>query len=178
MGIREYFRQRKVERIELTEIEVQWLGIKGKWVADRVQQQAAWELYVELVTRVATQQLGPNQGLLREALTSIYSLFPETRRILKQYGPKVALPMECGALSLAEIALIVLNRHLRPLLAEWHPRLEAHEATRGEKVAPASHERAWPDHQALREEIDRLRNVLSSYAGLLARACGVEPLRT
>ena len=176
MKLGEYFRQRKTESVTLSEVEVEWLGVKGKWVADRAQQQAAWELYVELVTRVATQQLGPGQGLLREALSSLHSLFPETRRILKQYGPRVALATESGALSLAQISLLVLNRHLRPLLSEWHPRLQAHEALRRPKIAPADHERAWSDHESLRSEIERVRKVLVSYAGLLSRACGVEPL--
>jgi hypothetical protein len=63
---------------------------KGKWKADREQQNAAWEMYVELVTRIAIQPLSEDRGLLREALTSLYSLFPKTRRILKQHRPRGA----------------------------------------------------------------------------------------
>ena len=45
---------------------------------------AAWELYVEMLTRVATQRLPSESGDEETALESIYSLFPTTREILRQ----------------------------------------------------------------------------------------------
>jgi hypothetical protein len=47
--------------------------------ADPTERRAAWSLYVELVTRIAVQPLETNQGLLLEALNSLYSLFDTTR---------------------------------------------------------------------------------------------------
>jgi hypothetical protein len=41
---------------------------------------SAWELYVEPATRIATVPLGPNEGL-REALSSLHSMFLVTREI-------------------------------------------------------------------------------------------------
>jgi len=61
----------------------------AEWEADPTERRAAWSLYVELVTRVAVQPLETDQGLLREALTSLYSLFGTTREILKDAGPDV-----------------------------------------------------------------------------------------
>jgi len=119
-------------------------------------------MYVELVTRITTQGLRASEGLLREALSSLYSLFPETRRILRQQGPRVVLPAKANALPFAQIALLVLNRHLRPFLAEWHPRLQSHEATHLPATPPAEHERAWPESATVRAELERLRAVLSS----------------
>jgi hypothetical protein len=48
--------------------------------------------YIELVTRIAVVPLGPGGGLLRDALSNLYSLFPTTRDILRRYGPGVADP--------------------------------------------------------------------------------------
>jgi hypothetical protein len=57
--------------------------ISGTWEPDEVERRAAWELYVELVTRVAVVQLGPAEGLLREALSSLREVFGITREILR-----------------------------------------------------------------------------------------------
>jgi hypothetical protein len=80
-------RRREVQ-VQLT---IPFVGeISGSWEPDDAEQQAAWELYVELVTRIAVVPLHPGQGLLREALDSLYSLFPTTRDILRRHGPRVA----------------------------------------------------------------------------------------
>jgi hypothetical protein len=50
-----------------------WIGeIGGEWEPDESEVKAAWELYVELVTRISVVELKPGQGLLREALGSLY----------------------------------------------------------------------------------------------------------
>lgn len=59
----------------------------AEWQADNTERRAAWSLYVELVTRIAVQSLEIDEGLLREALNSLYSLFGTTRQVLKEAGP-------------------------------------------------------------------------------------------
>src|SRR5579883_3481187 len=56
------------------------------WRPDEAEKQAAWEIHVELVTRVPMTILEDDRGLLHEALTSFYSLFQTTRIILRQLG--------------------------------------------------------------------------------------------
>ncbi len=74
-------------------LEIPYIGgIEGTWEPDKEEQRAAWEMYVELITRISTVELGPEEGLLREALTSLYSLFATTRTILREHGPSVAQP--------------------------------------------------------------------------------------
>jgi hypothetical protein len=51
---------------------------------DEIQQMAAWELYVELATRIAVRPFGADEGLMREALSSLYSIFGTTRDVLRQ----------------------------------------------------------------------------------------------
>ena len=47
------------------------------WKVDTTQKKAAWSLYVELATRIAVQPLEVDQGLVREAMNSLYSVSPE-----------------------------------------------------------------------------------------------------
>ena len=162
-------------RAKLVKVEVSLPFVKGTWVADRDQQQAAWEMYVELVTRITTQELGPSDGFLREALASLHSLFAETRRILKEHGPGVA-SSQADTRSFAEIAVVILNRHVRPVLAEWHPKLEAHESKCPPGMSKAEHEKTWEGDKPLRKELDELRKVLTTYGELLAQACEVDSL--
>ena len=49
-------------------------------------QDAAWELYVEMLTRIVTQPLPAESGDELAALDSVYSLFPTTREILRTRG--------------------------------------------------------------------------------------------
>ena len=152
-------------------------GVEGTWQPDEREREAAWEMYVELVTRIAVVELRPGEGLVREALTSLYSLFETTRAILRKYGPVVAKPKGEGDLSFGSLAVIILNGVLRPLLARWHPLLQEHEARRPEGVSARAHERAWEHERELREELGRVREALVDYANVLAEVAGVEPLR-
>jgi hypothetical protein len=178
MGIGDWWKRRKAESITLESVEIQWLGLKGKWIADRAQQEASWEMYVELITRISLQPLKSDEGLLREGLSSLYSLFEETRRILKEHGPEVARPLGGGTLSLGQIAVEVLNQRLRPLLAKWHPLLQAYETERPQNVSPLDHENAWPHAHELRTEFEKLRHHIVDYADLLAQASGIKPIHS
>ena len=77
--------------------------------ADRT---AAWELYIELLTRITTQRLLPADGDEETALKSLYAMFSETREILRRNGS------DCG--EFAKLAIPVLNQYIRPVTAKWH----------------------------------------------------------
>jgi hypothetical protein len=142
----------------------------AKWKADPTEQNAAWSLYVELVTRIAVQSLSSDQGLLREALNSLYTLFGTTREVLKSSGPKVGASRH----SVGGIAIAVLNNGLRPFMSQWHPVLEEWEAQRPDKVSKKVHEQNWTEAPRMRQELDELRNDLEQYAIALAKIAGVE----
>lgn len=80
----------------------------AEWEADTTERKAAWSLYVELVTRIAVQSLEVDQGLVREALNSLYSLFGTTREVLKAAGPDVGASKN----SVGGIAIAVLNKEI------------------------------------------------------------------
>ena len=136
-----------------------------------VERRAAWKLYVELNTRITTQPLGPHDGFLREALTSLHPVFAITREILKDAGPGVAQ----GSESIGYYAMEVLNQILRPVLAKWHPVLAHWENQRDVSVSPVEHERAWKRQGELRKVLDKIRKTLIGYCDALAILAGVSP---
>lgn len=137
------------------------------------QQAAAWEIYVELVTRIAVVELGDQQGTLREALASLHSLFGTIRTILRRYGPAVARAANAEASEVSILAMAILNDVLRPLLADWHPQLLAHESRCPAGLSAAEHEREWARNLEMREALAGSRARLGDYARLLAAAAAV-----
>ena len=77
-----------------------------EWNPSEPDKVAAWELYIELLTRITTQPLGIDDGDEKTALESVYSLFPTTRSIIKQNG------RDC--IEFTKLAVVVLNRKIRP----------------------------------------------------------------
>jgi hypothetical protein len=150
--------------------------ISGTWVPADAERSAAWELYLELITRVSVEELDREEGFLREALSSLYTFFGTTREILRRYGPEIAPPLAPGHVSFGVLAVTDLNRVLRPLLASWHPRLTAYESTRPADVDPVAYERAWEHADALRSEIAAVRQTLVSLARTLQKVAGVSDL--
>ena len=137
---------------------------------DEAQQRAAWALYVELSTRIAVQPLGEGEGILREALTSLYNVFNITRQILRDAGPDIAK----GSKSLGAIAIDVLNKGLRPFLVKWHPLLKDYEEKKPKDLTTVDHERAWEHASALRQELEQVRQQMVIYVDALAKIAGIE----
>ncbi|HHP7246026.1 MAG TPA: hypothetical protein ACFE0H_15200 [Elainellaceae cyanobacterium] len=142
----------------------------ASWEADPTERNAAWELYIELVTRVAVQSLSADAGTVREAMNSLYSLFGSTREILRKAGPAVGASHD----SVGGIAIAVLNNGLRPFLSKWHPLLQEWEAKKTPDLSPQAHEKAWDQEPVLRSELETLRGNLEQYANALADIAGVK----
>ena len=151
-------------------------GVEGTWEPDENEQKAAWEMYVELITRISVAELKPGEGLLREALSSLYTLFDTTRMILRKYGPSVAQPKGKAKLSFGYLAVAILNAVLRPVLAKWHPLLLDYESTKESSVSPLKHERQWDKNEELRGVLNDVRGVLIEYANLLAQVIDIPSL--
>lgn len=162
----------KFDAVQLTEVSISlpWGIGAAKWQPDTTERAAAWELYVELVTRVAVQPLDADAGLVREALNSLYSLFGSTREVLRTAGPNVGASKE----SVGGIAIAVLNHGLRPFLSKWHPILQEWEAQKPQGVSAVAHEKGWELEPALRQELSALRNGLEAYAHALAKIAGID----
>ena len=70
-----------------------------------VDKAAAWELYIELFTRIANQPFPQDYGDEKAALDSVYALFPITRDVIKNNGPKCT--------KFTQFAVVVLNQRIR-----------------------------------------------------------------
>ena len=111
---------------------------------------AAWEMYVELITRVVTQRLDPEDGDEKSALDSIYSLFGSTRTILKGKGRQ--------SVAFTKIAVVVF------FTAKWH------------KIGLAGGFKDPETCRIFRAELEALQDDLRKYAALLADLAEVEDI--
>ena len=117
---------------------------------------AAWELYVEMLTRIVTQPLPLEAGDEKTALDSIYSLFATTRVILRQRGR--------STIQFSKVAIPVLNQVVRPFTARWHK----------ESLGGAFNDET--KRMEFREELEALQEELRNYNRLLASIADVEDL--
>lgn len=127
-------------------------------------QQVSWQLFVESVTRMSTQGLSEDEGLVREALTSLYSLFRTTRDILRETRPTT----RGNGVTVEYLAVNLLNRELRPFLSTWHPRLREFE-----NEHPELPESQWPQAAECRAELRRVQANTRDYVLGFARLAGV-----
>ncbi len=147
--------------------------IAGVFEPNAAEKQACWEVCFELVNRVPIIPLRDNEGLLREALTSLRDVFAAVRESAKSGGPSVALHRR-GQLSFAFLASILLNQALRPVTSYWHPELLKYEAAKPADQNAVDHERSWDRYAELSEDLASLRSVLVDFARAFAEACGAE----
>ena len=138
--------------------------LETKWSPDPRMREAAWALWVELSTRIATQPVDLDEGMLREALESLHQLFDATRNVLRTCGPNAGATEG----SVGAVALRVLNGAVRPFLSRWHPKLLAWEEGRPKGKSAREHEREWKEEAKCRGELEKLRQGLVTYAETLA----------
>ena len=141
-------------RLEKVRLGPAWANVEISF--DQSDQDAAWELYVEMLLRVVTQPLPSEGGDESTALDSIYVLFPVTREILRRRGR--------GAISFSKVAIPVMNQVVRPFTTKWHPQSLA--GALGDAAKRAE----------FRQDLEALQNDLRNYNRLLAQIAGVEDL--
>ncbi|TQV89655.1 hypothetical protein [Aliikangiella coralliicola] len=144
-----------LESWNMTALRIKTPFLDLEWKPRDEDKAAAWELYVELLTRTTTQT-SDECGDEQTALSSIHSLFSLTRSVLKTHGRNCA--------EFAKIAIVVLNQVVRPFTAKWH----------GLSLEGAFDD---PEHcRQFRTELAELRKVLLVYTKMLADMAGVEDL--
>lgn len=143
-------------RFQLDKIRLGPRFASAEFSVKKADREAAWELYVEMLTRVLTQPLPLGNGDERAALESAHSLFATTRDILRRHGP--------SATQFAKIAVPVLNQVVRPFTAKWHKR--ALDVDRSEAFGGVT----------FRDELTTLQLDLRNYNRMLADIAGVEDL--
>ena len=151
MNLGAWFREFHLNRISLN---AHIVGVEMSF--EDTDKDAAWELYIEMLTRTVTQPLSAEAGGEEAALDSVYSLFPTTREILRRQGR--------NSIRFSMIAIPVLNQVVRPFTTKWH----------SESLAGAFDD---ADKRAeFRQELTALQEELRNYNRMLADIAGVEDL--
>ena len=143
-------------KYRLDKIRIDLVVARAEIALSKADEDAAWELYVEMLTRIVTQPLPSGYGDEKTALDSVHSLFPTTREILRRHGRE--------AIHFSKVAIPVLNQVVRPFTARWH----------GEFLSDAFHDRG--KREEFRAELESLQLELRNYNRLLAEIAGVEDL--
>lgn len=146
-----------LDKWSLTKLKISTGFLDAEFQANDQEKDAAWAMYVELLTRITTQALPAEQGDEAAALASVHKLFAITREVMRAPGAR-------HANQFAKIAIVVLNQKVRPFTAHWHKASLA-----GALNDPAQCQR-------FRTELAELQVVLTHYAGLLSDLAGVEDL--
>ena len=143
-------------RFHLEKIRLNVGMVRLDFSFEEADRDAAWDLYIEMLTRIVTQPLPHDDGDDKTALDSVYSLFPITREILRQRGR--------STVKFSMIAIPVLNQIVRPFTAKWHRN----------SLAGAFDDDAkrW----TFRQELAVLQVELRNYNRMLAEIAGVEDL--
>lgn len=145
-----------LERWGMTSLKLSVGFLETEWQPSDPDRDAAWDLYVELLTRITTQPLPDQVGVEKTALDSIHSLFATTRGILRARGRK--------CVEFTKLAVIVLNQIVRPFTDKWH--------SLSEQGAFSNDE----NRNAFRRELRDVKQQLVAYARALADIAGVEDL--
>jgi hypothetical protein len=145
-----------LQRWGLSSVKLNFGFLEGEFVPRDPDRAAAWELYIELLTRITTQPLAEEHGDEKTALDSVHAIFGLTREILRRHGSG------CG--EFAKLAIPVLNQIIRPFTAKWH------------RLSLAG---AWDDAERrleFRVELAALQPLLRDYTRALAAMAAVEDL--
>ena len=148
--------QEWLEKWSMTSLKIKTPFLESEWSPKDKDKDASWELYIELLTRIATQPLPQDHGDEKTALESVHKLFGLTREIIKKHG------REC--IEFTKIAIVILNQKIRPFTAKWH-KVMIENGFEKEEV-----------RTKFREELKELQDVLKIYTKVLSDMAGVEDL--
>jgi hypothetical protein len=154
-------------RARLSKVTLQLGGSGIDVTLDPDSAEELWRFFIQMVSRIATRPLAPGDGLIEEALTSLYTLFDRARADLGARPPRGALLS--GTVAPHIYVLDVLNEDLRPCTARWHGRFEIWKRT-------GRPESEWPLAQACRDDIEVTRQRTVERAWQLGESLGIAGL--
>lgn len=99
-------------RYSLTNIRLNAGMVQADIALNSADKDAAWEMYVEMLTRIVTQPLPEEAGDEKAALESVHALFPIGREILRRHGRQT--------IQFSKVIIPILNQVVRPFTTKWH----------------------------------------------------------
>jgi hypothetical protein len=159
-------------------VEVAIAQVKGFFYPSEAERAAAYELLIELTTRPSGAPSVSVDASISDELRSIAEMFELTRGILRTHGTDVSKG-SAGNISLAVVALRVLNEVFRPVLDRWRPLLDEHMSLRptGDGgLTEIEWERRWERAQSCRSELVSMRSATRSYIETLSQIAGTSAI--
>lgn len=145
-----------LEKNGLAECEVSIFFLKLKLKSSQTEKSAAWTLFVQLATRITTQDLEDGAGIEKAALDSLYDFFKISRNILAENGRL--------AEDFSVLTVFSLNTILRPFLSKWHRKSEKDNCFSIDEEC-----------NQFRVELKQLQKELTSLSLCLAKTAGLDP---
>jgi len=145
-----------LEKWGMTSLKIKVPFLQMNWEPQDADKAAAWDLYVELLTRITTQNLSANEGDEASALSSIHKIFDLTRDVMKKNGR--------ACFEFTKIAIVVLNQVIRPFTAKWH------------KISVNNGFSDEITRNEFRQELEDIQKVLRIYTQMLSEMAAVENL--
>jgi hypothetical protein len=145
-----------LEKWDMSSLKIKTPFLEMEWNPKDADKDAAWELYIELLTRITTQPLPKEIGDEETALNSVYQLFPLSREIIKKHGRLCS--------EFTKLAVVILNQLIRPFTAKWHKAKIYGDLLNNESCID------------FRTELAELQEKLKLYTKMLADMAGVEDL--
>lgn len=143
------------ENWNLKGLKIKAAFLEMEWSPKDADKDAAWELYVELLTRITTQALDAQSGTEESALDSVHSIFKTTRDVLKHQG------RDC--IQFSKIAIVIVNQIIRPFTSKWHRVVELDQMDDSRRIE-------------FRNDLRDLQIKLISYTHMLSEIAGVEDI--
>ena len=145
-----------LENWSMSSLKIKTGFLDMEWKPKDEDKDAAWELYIELLTRITTQKLPEEHGVEETVLESVHKIFGLTRDIIKNHGRL--------CIEFTKIAIVVLNQIVRPFTARWHKELVNNAFNEPSKC------------KEFRKELNVLQDKLRIYTKMLGDMAGVEDL--
>ncbi|MBT3320763.1 MAG: hypothetical protein HN392_00590 [Anaerolineae bacterium] len=128
-------------------------------------ERVAWELYVELITRLPLKEIDTPSS---DDLSFLFDIINVTRQILRQAGPSISRwPNPLG-----RMVIDIINKGIRPFLAKWYPLLNvANREKTKENNAKGQQDKTLFE---FKRNFADLHGELIIYSEALAKLAGVE----
>jgi hypothetical protein len=120
------------------------------WAPNIFDRALAWDIYVELQTRITVQRIDNDEGNDNAALTSVYRLFSITRKRMQSHG------VHCANTGL--LVTTFLNQKVRGFTAKWHKT----------SINEKWHKNPTTEHPEFREELEKVQLSLQTLADALS----------
>ncbi|MDV9721258.1 hypothetical protein RHG08_07685 [Clostridioides difficile] len=143
-----------MKKINVDKISINWKMFSAELSFTDRDKIAAWQLYVELITRVVTQYMEPDEGDEKAALESIHIIFDKVREISSKNGP------ECYIFT--KLSVLMLNSGLRNFTSKWHRKLK-------DDISES-------DKLEFRNELKEIQELMRIFTDLLADICEIKDI--